>query len=101
MLKVVRPLSVTFFLIITAMSSTPADAREIGRYTEAEVKAFCQNIRNAAYLESMGVYGCRWIRDVGSYGVLCDKNGCFYSTPARRQVRGSGSALRDIARNRR
>jgi hypothetical protein len=99
MVKLFRPLACTCLLAaISTVNPGAAQAREIGRYTEAEVKAFCQNIRNAQYLESLGVYGCKWIRDVGSYGVLCDRNGCYYSTSARPQVRGSSNTLRDIRR---
>ena len=96
MVRLLRPLACTFLLAAFSLSPGAAQARELGRYTEAEVKAFCQNIRNAQYLESLGIYGCRWIRDVGSSAVLCDRNGCYYSTSVRPQVRGRMNRLREI-----
>ena len=85
---------------VVGLSSAPSQARDIdlGKISADEVKAFCNDIRKAKYLESLGVYGCKWIRDSGSFALICDSNGCLYTTPARRLIIRRRNPLRDIAR---
>ena len=95
-------LGLATLLFALATTSTPANARDIdiGKLSYEDVKAFCSDARNVKYLEGMGVYGCKWIGDAGSFAVICDKTGCLYSTPVQRQVVRRRNVLRDIARGR-
>lgn len=98
MISTTRIALMTSLLLGMSAISARASAQDtdIGQHSTNEVKAFCEGTEGGVYREGSGIYGCKWVRGNGAYGVLCDQDGCFYTTPAKRQSYTGQNALGDI-----
>lgn len=90
-------LSAALVLGLAAVSA-PASARDvdIGKFSATAVKSFCNDTPGASYQADGTIYGCGWDPGNGQHYLLCNKDGCFYSTPAARQSYNGRDALADI-----